>query len=311
MKYLYICFIAMAISVKSFAQGCSDAGFCSLGSLKNHLTDDDSATTVKKNQSIAFGINYGLGEQKTSTVNGYIEYQAKFNNRFAFQSKITGTYATGFLGNTFNPDDVYTTLNYSPQVSKVNSLNFIGGIKVPLTYGNAKNAEGKPLPLDYQASIGTYDAIGGVNYIVNRKWEFDAAVQVPVIQVNKSTYFPDEYSDPRALKFAPTNNFRRKSDLLARIGYYIYLPQSSITLKPSISGIYHVGNDTYENRFGDKTFIDGSRGLTLNGSIVATKRFKNANQFEIVVGTPFIVRKERPDGLTRSGVINFQYTIAF
>ena len=132
-----------------------------------------------------------------------------------------------------------------------------------------------------------------------------------MIQVNKSTWFPDEFDDSRALEFAPTNNFRRKSDLLGRIGYYIYLPWHSITLKPSLSGIYHVGNDTYENRLAQKTFINGSRGLTLNGSIVATKQFKNGNRFEVVIGTPFIVRQERPDGLTRSAVINFQYTIAF
>ncbi|AYL98842.1 hypothetical protein [Mucilaginibacter celer] len=310
MKYVYVCLLALTISLNGLAQGCSDAGFCSLGSLKNHL-EDDSLTAKVKRQSIALGVNYGLGEQKTSTVNAYAEYQVKFNNRLGFQSKITGTYATGFLGSTFNIGDVYATLNYAPKISGPNNLNFVGGIKVPVTYGNAKNSDGKPLPLDYQASIGTYDAIGGINYIVNRKWEFDAALQVPVIQVNKSTWFPDEYTDSRALEFPPTNNFRRKSDVLGRVGYYIYLPKSSITLKPSLSGIYHVGNDTFENRFGQKTFIDGSRGLTLNGSIVATKQFKNGNRFEVVAGTPFIVRKERPDGLTRSAVVNFQYTIAF
>ncbi|MBB3054319.1 hypothetical protein [Mucilaginibacter gotjawali] len=309
MKALLILTIIIAMSLGGYAQGCSDAGFCSLGVLKNHI--EDSVTVNQKRHAIDFGVNYGLGEQNTSTINTYLQYQVNFNSRFSFQSKITATYATGFLGSTFDVGDVYGTINYAPKINSANSLNFIGGVKIPLSSGNDKNAAGKPLPLDYQASIGTYDAIGGVNYIVNRKWEFDAAVQVPVIQENKSTYFPEEYTDPRALRFAPTNDFRRKSDLLGRIGYYFYLPQSAITLKPSLSGIYHVGTDTYENRFGDRVFIEGSQGFTLNGSIVATKTFKNANRFEIVAGTPFIVRKVRPDGLTRSGVINFQYTIAF
>ncbi|QTE39805.1 hypothetical protein J3L18_12380 [Mucilaginibacter gossypii] len=309
MKTIYLFAIAMVIALNGFAQGCSDAGFCSLGVLKNNI--EDTVGTLPKKNAIDFGINYGLGEQNTSTINTYVQYQVNLNNHFSFQSKLTATYATGFLGHAFNIGDVYGTLNYTPRLNSANSLNFIGGIKIPVSTGNDKNNEGKPLPLDYQASIGTYDAIAGVNYIVNRTWEFDAAVQLPVIQINKSTYFPDEYNDPRALEFAPTNNFRRKSDLLGRIGYYIHLPQSSLTLKPSLSAVYHIGDDTYENKFGYKTSIDGSQGLTLNGSIVATKTFKNANRFEIVVGTPFIVRKIRPDGLTRSGVINFQYTIAF
>jgi hypothetical protein len=309
MKYIYLCFIAMAISYNSYAQGCSDAGFCSLGALKNHISD--SSASSPKNHALDFGLNYGLGEQNTSTINAYAEYLVKFSPQFSFQSKLTATYATGFLGKAFNVGDVYGTINYTPKTSPDNTLNFIAGVKIPLSTGNDKNSDGKPLPLDYQASIGTYDAIGGFNYIVNRKWEFDAAMQVPVVQVNKSTFFPDEYTDARITNFAPTNNFRRKSDLLGRVGYYFYLPKSSIIIKPSLSGIYHTGTDTYENRFGDRAVINGSRGFTLNGSVVVTKMFKNNNQLEFVVGTPFIVRKERPDGLTRSGVINVQYTIAF
>lgn len=304
MKYLYLLTLTVLISLNAFAQGCSDAGFCSLGVLKNNVSDS-------ARHSLSFGLNYGLGEQKTSTVNPYIEYNVKLGTHFSFQSKVTGTYASGFLGSIFDIGDLYGTFNYAPTATGDNSINFIGGVKIPITAGNDKNSEGRPLPLDYQASIGTYDAIGGVNYIVNRTWEFDAAVQIPVVQKNKSTYFPDEYTDPRALEFAPTNNFRRKSDLLGRVGYYIQFPQSSITVKPSLSVIYHLGNDSYENRFGARTIINNSDGLTLNGSIVGTKRFKNFNQFEVVIGTPFIVRKVRPDGLTRSGVINVQYTIAF
>lgn len=309
MKFFYLVIFTLAITSSGFAQGCSDAGFCSLGALKNNIPD----TVVSRQQRhiIDLGVNYGLGEQNTNTINTYVEYQVNFKSKFSFQTKLTSTYASGFLGKNFDVGDLYGTINYTPKINAVNSLNFIGGIKIPLSSGNDKNNEGKPLPLDYQASIGTYDGIGGLNYIINRKWEFDAAVQVPLYQVNKSSYFPDEYTDPRVLKFAPTNNFRRKSDLLGRVGYYFYFPQSSLTIKPSISGIYHVAADTYENRFGERTLIEGSQGLTLNGSIVATKTLRNGNRFEIVAGTPFIVRKVRPDGLTRSSVINFQYTIVF
>jgi len=303
MKYLIALSAALLIAIGGHAQGCSDAGFCSLGVLKNNLSDSGR-------RSLSFGLNYGAGEQATSTINSYVEYSTKISNQFSFQSKITSTYATGFLGSTFDIGDVYGTLNYAPWLSERNSINFIGGVKIPLTTGNDKSKEGKPLPLDYQSSLGTYDAIGGVNYIVNRIWEFDAAIQVPVIQENKNTFFPDEYSDPRVLKFAPTNNFRRKSDVLGRIGYYIQFPQSSVTVKPSLLAVYHSGNDSYENRFGERAVIDNSGGITVNGNIVATKTYKNGNRFEIVVGAPFITRKVRPDGLTRDAIINLQYTIA-
>ncbi|MFD1257683.1 hypothetical protein ACFQ3S_12815 [Mucilaginibacter terrae] len=304
MKKIYLTCIALLCTAYSFAQGCSDAGFCSLSVLKNNITDS-------ANHTLSFGLNYGVGKEQTNITNAYVEYGTKINSRLSFQSKLTATYATGFLGSAFDIGDIYGTLNYSFKTKANYSINIIGGVKVPLTSGNHKNKDGKPLPLDYQASISTYDAIGGINYIVNHSWEFDAGIQVPVIQVNKSTYFPDEYSDPRAKEFAPTNNFKRKSDILGRIGYYIQFSASNITLKPSLLGIYHLGTDTYEDRFGQITAITGSDGFTLNGSIVGTKKFNNGNSLEVLVATPFIVRKVRPDGLTRVGVINLQYTIAF
>jgi len=309
MKNLLFVITALLFSINSYGQGCSDAGFCSLGALKNNIAD--SSLTQKKFKSFDLGLNFGLGEQQTFTLNPYIIYNTKVSSSVSFQSKLTATYATGFLGDAFNIGDVYGTFSYSPRLKTDNTLSFIGGVKVPLSSGNSKNADGRPLPLDYQASIGSYDGIAGINYIIHRSWEFDAAIQAPLIQINKSTFFPDEFTDPRIAKFPSTNDFRRKSDLLGRVGYYFYLYHSSFIIKPSLSAIYHVGNDTYENRFGGRTTIDGSQGLTLNGSIVATKQLSNGNKFEIVVGSPFIVRKERPDGLTRSGVINFQYTIAF
>ncbi len=306
-KILLILLVSALFTTYTYGQGCSDAGFCSLGILKNNITDSVSA----RHQAIRFGLNYGLGEQQTSTINPYVEYSLKLGARFNFQSKITATYATGFLGSNFDIGDWYNTISYNAKLNSDNDLNFIAGVKTPFTAGNDKNSAGNSLPLDYQSSIGTYDAIGGINYIVHKTWEFDLAAQIPVIQINKNQFSPTLYSDVRALKFLATNNFRRKSDLLGRIGYYIPLSASSITLKPSLSVIYHLDNDSYENDLGNRTSIANSKGVTLNATIVATKRLSNGNQFEIILGAPFVVRKARPDGLTRDAVINFQYTIAF
>lgn len=307
MKYIYLIITALFLSAQSFAQGCSDAGFCSLGVLKNNV--DDAKSTTK--HTLSFGASYGIGEQSTYTYNPYAEYGAKINDRFAFSTKITATYATGFLGHAFDVGDVFGSLVYSPKLSSTdNSLSFIGGVKLPLTVGNDKNSDGRPLSLDYQSSIGTFDAIGGVNYIVNKNWEFDAGLQVPVYNNNKSTYFPDEYTDPRAEKFAPTNNFRRKSDVLGRVGYYIRFSDSFI-LKPNLLGVYHLGNDSYEDRFGKRQTIYNSNGLTLNGALTGVQKFKGGNSLEVIVATPFIARKIRPDGLTREFVLNVQYNFAW
>lgn len=309
MRLFFLFVITVVMSYKAFSQGCSDAGFCSLGVLKNNT--NDSVTLRNKKHVIDIGANYGLGEQNTSTINSYLEYLFNLNSRFSFQSKLTATYASGFLGNNFNIGDLYETVNYAPKQNIGNELAFVAGVKIPLSRSNDKNSGGKSLPLDYQASIGTYDVITGLNYVVNKKWEFDAAVQVPVVQVNQNSYSPAEFSDPRVLKFAPTNDFKRKSDLLARVGYYFHIQQSGVSIKPSLSGIYHLGDDSYTNLAGRRAAISGSRGLTVNGSVVLTKSFNNENRFEVVAGAPFKTRKVRPDGLTRDAVLNVQYSIVF
>jgi len=303
MKYLIVLALSALTVTQGYAQGCSDAGFCSLGVLKNY-------TESPARHTLSIGSSYGLGEGSTSTINPYLEYGVKPNEHFSYSAKITATYATGFLGSVFDAGDLYGNVTYSSKAASGNALNFIGGIKIPLTSSNDKNNAGKPLSLDYQSSIGTYDVIGGVNYIVHQTWEFDAGLQVPVYQHNRSTFFPDDYTDPRTAKFAPTNNFRRNSDVLGRVGYYIRF-NSSFMLKPNVLGVYHLGRDTYEDRSGVRQAIDGSKGITINGALTAVKTFRNKSSLEIIAATPFAVRRIRPDGLTRDLVINLQYSIAW
>jgi len=305
MKQLLILLCGFLFYSNLYTQGCSDAGFCSLGILKTNIQ------STGKKYSFAIGANYGVGEQNTSTFNPYLEYAIRINNRLSGQLKITAVYASGFLGSTFNVGDIFGFVNYAVKTKNSNRLSVLSGIKIPLSYSNDKNEDGKPLPLDYQSGIGTFDIIEGINYIINEKWEVNAGVQIPVIQKNKNTFFPDEYTDPRIGNFSATNNFKRKSDALLRTGYYFLLKQSSITLKPNLLAIYHLGEDSYENRLGRREKIKGSDGLTVNAGIIATKRFHNDNDLELIAAAPFISRDVRPDGLTRSLVVNIQYRFRF
>ncbi|RYY58044.1 MAG: hypothetical protein EOO09_00290 [Chitinophagaceae bacterium] len=285
-----------------FGQGCSDAGFCSLGALKEVNQDSTSKHILD------IGSNIGFGEQNTFTFNPYLQYNYEAGNHFSFQAKVTATFADGFLGRIFEVGDIYGLATYAVNKHSLNSFRVLAGVKIPLTSANSKNAEGKPLPLDYQSSIGTYDIITGVNYIVRQKLELAAGLQLPVVQINKNSFFPEEYGDPRAKEFPPTNNFRRKPDLLLRAGYYVKL-SPSVNIKPNLLAIYHTGDDTYQNRFGNRTSIDGSAGLTVNAGIIATKRFNTGNRLEFLAAATFIAREVRADGLTRTAAFTLQYSI--
>ena len=57
--------------------------------------------------------------------------------------------------------------------------------------------------------------------------------------------------------------------------------------------------------------IDGSEGLTLNLTLDAGYRLNDRWTAELAYGSPLIVREERPDGLTRSMVLNAGLRYAF
>lgn len=303
-KKLFIITFLTALSLHVFSQGCSDAGFCSLGALKNV-----SLINPLKN-TIDFGFNFGYGEQKTLTYNPYLQYGFGLNDHFSVQGKLTATYATGFLGTTTDLGDAYGIVTYTPNKDAVNSIRFIGGIKVPLTHANDKNASGTPLPLDYQSSIGTYDLIAGANFIYHKHIEIDGAIQLPVIQQNDNMFIPELYTDTRIRNFPPTNLYRRKADLLIRLGYYFNLP-ASISIKPNLLAIYHLGSDSYQNTSNFRSPVIGTKGLTLNEGFIVTKQFKNYNQLELITAAPLIGRRVRADGLTRELVLNVQYSVSF
>jgi hypothetical protein len=302
-----ICLIILLAfcSIHAFAQGCSDAGFCSLGALKN-VTGNDQPKHM-----LDIGFNFGYGEQKTLTYNPYLQYGVTLNDKWFVQGKLTSTYAKGFLGNKFDVGDIYGIVTYKPTTDANSTIHLVGGIKIPLTTANDKNANGLPLPLDYQSSIGTYDIIGGINYVFHKHLEADAALQVPVIQHNKSIFFPSLYpNEPRVIYFPPTNKFERKPDLLFRLGYYVNLP-AAITIKPNLLAIYHFGEDTYEDQQGQRVELVGTRGLTLNEGVTLTKRFKNNNSLELITAMPIEGRQVRADGLTRKWILNVQYSVVF
>jgi hypothetical protein len=74
----------------------------------------------------------------------------------------------------------------------------------------------------------------------------------------------------------------------------------------------HLGQDTRLNY--DQTMlhvadaererIDGSEGLTLNLTIDARYRLNDRWALELSAGVPMVTRAVRPDGLTRSMVLN-------
>lgn len=306
-KAFLILLIVAVISMKSHGQGCSDAGFCSIHAIKNN-----TAASVEKdenNNDIAIGFSFGKGERNTSVYTPYIEYTRSINEKTSVTGKISFAAVTGELANTTGLGDFFLSVNHAIDHDKKWQKSFVVGLKIPFDQADIVE-KGIHLPMPYQTSLGTTDFVAGVSYI-RKAFGVTAALQQPLKKMNGNRFLPSDYpSVPLAGAYIPTNYFERKGDVLLRLSYNFNLP-SKFSIRPSLLGIYHLGNDSYLNAGKMRIEIPKSDGLTLNANVFIDYKLTKTTALELTLGTPFVVRTNRPDGLTRSFVAAVEYKFSF
>jgi hypothetical protein len=300
-RLYFIATILFAIQASSaFGQGCSDAGFCTVNSFKPNSMD---STEVLNNQ-LNIGAFYGNADNSILVYGTYVEYHRQLTNEFGLDAKLTTLAQNGNGISTFGLSDIFINANYKAS----EKVKLTVGAKIPLSAAN-NISNNLPLPMDYQASLGTFDLIFGIGYEI-QKIQFVAAIQQPLTQ-NNNQFIAMNYPINSELRtFQSTNTFERSGDVLLRVSYPIHI-NSKLTLTPSILPIYHLTNDKYTDEFSVKQEIKGSQGLTLNGNAYLEYEINSNNSLQLNVGMPFIVRDNRPDGLTRGFIANVEYGIKF
>lgn len=299
MKKAFLISATILISTFAFAQGCSDAGICSIGHGFQSADKD-----LKNNIEIA--TIFGTGESDVKYFSPYISYTRQFNEKFALSTKVTFSSASGSFGTRAAFGDAFLIGKYTFSEKNKKQWSALLGWKFPFTTSNLK-INGYSLPLDYQSSLGTFDLFLGTNFKYNR-WDFNAALQIPVFNNNKNSYFA-AYSGTD--DFPTTNLFERKSDALLRATYTLNTKNQKFSFKPNVLFIYHLGEDSFENIFGKRENYVGSEGLTINGNLISAYNINDQKSVELSIAAPFVVRDIRPDGLTRSFVLAIQYKYSF
>lgn len=298
--FLGTVFLLLLQSNHLIAQGCSDAGFCTVSSFKPN--NNDSIKTY--HNQIKTGIFFGKADNSISVFGNYVEYNRQINNKFDIDAKLTTLAQSGNDVSTFGLSDLFLNANYKAN----EKLKFTLGTKIPLS-GAGNSKDNMPLPMDYQSSLGTLDLIVGVGYEI-KKIQLVAALQQPLTQ-NDNRFLVSQYPASSPFRgFLSTNKFQRSGDVLLRVSYPLNI-NSKLRLTPSILPIYHLKNDRFTNQNNVELEINNSKGLTLNGNVYLDYEINRRNGLQLNVGVPFVVRTARPDGLTRSFIANLEYTVKF
>lgn len=298
-------FAAMLRTSPALAQGCSDAGLCTVPDFDAESSELRAKAPAHR---MAAGLSFGKGNQSIDYVTTHLGYTRQISRRIAAAAKATFASANGELGNHAGLGDLFFTVSARPASNAASPWRIFAGGKFPLGAAIA-GPSAISLPMDYQSTLGSFDLLLGASY-AQENLSAVLGLQLPLSGANSNTFVPDRYGDTRADNYHPSNRFSRKSDVMLRLTYIRPDVFLGMDLRPGFLALWHAGRDTYADSQGRTHSIDGSQGLTLNANVAAVFPVAPQQSVELLLAFPMITRDARPDGLTRSLVLSAEYQLA-
>ena len=108
-KIFIVAMFSFFIYGRLTAQGCSDAGVCTIHSIKNNTTTEQD----KDNNDLVIGFAYGKGERDVSNYTPYIEYTRSLSNRTSLTAKASFSWISGELASTSGLSDLFVSVNHA------------------------------------------------------------------------------------------------------------------------------------------------------------------------------------------------------
>ena len=306
-KILFLVGLAVT-QVNCFAQGCSDAGFCTMGAMKPDQPYNKKVQLRLRTMELSF-------YRGTTTLTPVIyvataDFNFSLNQKNTFQLKVPYQFVSGRLANTGSVGDISLCFTRNIFSSDKFDLNLSVGGKIP-TNQSDKSVDGRPLPMYYQTSLGTYDFITGLSFI-NRKWLFATGIQIPLNENNNQFIWSGwNGTDEKAYVdlYTQAKNLRRGIDVMLRVERNFRWSQfnCSIGLLP----IYRINRDEFTNSDNIRVIREDASGLALSGIVTAGYNFNTRSGVRLLIGHKIIQRDLNPDGLTRELVNSVTYIYRF
>jgi hypothetical protein len=298
-------------SVQIFSQGCSDAGICSIGNLRTdatHINFSKDPQKVPYKHSLIITPSISLGEQRTINFTPSFDATFQLHERFLFNVKTGFNITSGNLGVSYGANDIFASGIFN--LMKRDSVNFslIIGTKISIQKADF-SINDKVLPISYQSGVGTNDILFGASFNY-KTWYVGAGFQHSLSKSSNSFHFSEYDSVHMARQYFESNRLQRAPDVVLRFEKKFLFRKIRLGLGAGFVFIYHILQDSQLDDAGNRVKIKGSEGTTLN--ITANVNYKITERWSanLGVGFPVLVRKVRPDGLTRSVVLlpSIQYS---
>src|SRR5690606_3802589 len=177
-KWIILLVLLISANSIAYSQGCSDAGFCTMGAMKPDQPFNKKVPIKLRSMELSFY----RGSSTISPVIYVATLDMSFNvidNKTFVQVKLPYQAVNGNFGSTSSLRDISFCVTRSLYSSERFAIGVTLGGKSTTNGSNPQDdGPGNSLPMYYQPSLGTYDACAGIS-LVNRKWLFATAIQHP------------------------------------------------------------------------------------------------------------------------------------
>jgi hypothetical protein len=310
LTYLLVFLLVSFSVVDSSAQGCSDAGFCTIGAMRpgQPYTKDMQLTLKSVELSQYVGVTK-LGDKIYATT---LDINLGVTDKDAIQFKLPYMAAEGSLGYSQGVGDV--SLGYTRILKKTAKYQFnvTGGAKIALGKSD-KEFEGKPLPMYYQQNLGTYDAILGFSLLTS-KWLVATGLQYPLTaNSNQFVWKPwlqDGTSREEIEHYPSSIDLDRGKDVMLRVERS--LRKSNWRVNVGLLGIYRLNRDERTNpKTKVRELVAGTDGLALTALLGLNYSVNVNSSVKLIYGQRIVKRNVSLDGLSREQVVEVGYVYRF
>lgn len=308
--------LALSMYVAALGQGCSDAGFCTMGAMKPDQPFNKKALLKLKSMEISFY----RGKTTTSPIVYVATADMNFNiidDKTFLQVKLPYQSITGNFGKNSGLGDISICLTRNLYSSERFDIGLSVGGKIPSNDSNNKSKEnGLSFPMYYQTSLGTYDFITGLS-LISKKWLFATGIQHPFNEnKNGFTYkgwipvYQDGKQEAYVRTYWPAYHLKRGTDIMFRAERNFRYARFNMSI--GVLPIIRINKDEVTDpNTNEREKLKGTTGMAFTAIGTIGYNFNVKSGIRLLVGKKLKDRDVNPDGLTRHNVTTFSYYYRF
>lgn len=306
----YLLVIAISCSESAFSQGCSDAGFCTMGAMKP--AQPYKSRLQVRLRSVEFSHYTGL-TRFDDVIQAYIaDLNVGIGERMMVQVKLPYQKTYGVMADIGGISDISLSATYNVFYRENVQVNVTVGAKIPTHQGDfttVKEGIELALPMYYQSSLGTYDVVAGAS-LSTRGWMFAIGYQ-QALNKNKSEFKWGPWfavanqigiDSADINKYPSSPDLYRGKDIMLRIEKNFRF--SKFAISTGLLPIFRLNKDVRTNPLTGEPGqeVAESDGLALSYLIGGSYFFSPKVSLNIMNGFRITKREFNPDGLSREFV---------